>query len=724
MPGPGYPAERFLGAGAYGQVWVAVDGNTGRRVAIKFYNHRGGLDWSLLSREVERLALLFADRYVVQLVDVGWDADPPYYVMEYLGYGSLADRLEHGPLPAGEAIDLFREVAIGLVHAHGKGILHCDLKPANVLLDQDGKPRLADFGQSRLSHEQVPALGTLFYMAPEQADLEAIPDARWDVYALGALLHCMLTGSPPYRDSRLIAQMQEAGGLEEQLARYRHWIRSAPRPKLYRNVPAVDHELSEIVNRCLAVSPHKRFPNPQAVLDALHARSVRRARRPLLVLGAVGPAVLLLVMSAFGWDVFETALGESSDALTHRVLESDRFAAQFVAETVGTDLDHRWSMLERLAARQDIRALVISAAGQPNDPARAELQEKLAAIHHLHPLNDLDRWFVIDAHGHQLARSPWYAPTIDRNFSFRDYFHGQGRDLPEETVDVPPITAPHLSIVFRSTATNDRTVALSVPIWSHDEGDPDRTVVGVLGHAVGLGHFAELRPDERSGNDQIAVLIDAKQDFNGKKGAILEHPRLAAWLEQHPGSPADCYLDSHDLDDFEQLRTRRRELLRELQLGRRPITEDEIRETNRFAWFEHYHDPLGDGNERLLAAIEPVVVHGRPEPARDTGWGIIVQEGREAAVRPVSQLREGLLRRGVVALGVVLFVVTALWGFVIVVLNDSGRFRWLFRRRRRDTKGGPAPPGSSEVLPGTPSVQSSAGHVMTDRADEVRPAPE
>src|SRR5689334_4635640 len=170
---PGYEFERFLGAGAYGEVWVAVDRNTGRHVAIKFYAHRGGLDWSLLSREVDKLALLFSDRYMVQLVEVGWNADPPYYVMEYLDCGSLEERLKQGPLPVNEALALFREVAVALVHAHGKGILHCDLKPANVLLDQDWKPRLADFGQSRLSHEQTPALGTLFYMAPEQADLSA-----------------------------------------------------------------------------------------------------------------------------------------------------------------------------------------------------------------------------------------------------------------------------------------------------------------------------------------------------------------------------------------------------------------------------------------------------------------------------------------------------------------------------------------------------------------------
>jgi len=134
---PGYEPERFLGVGAYGEVWVAVERNTGRRVAIKFYTHRGGLDWSLLSREVEKLAFLFADRYVVQLLGVGWDADPPYYIMEYLEKGSLAERIQHGPLPVEQAVALFEDVALGLVHAHNKGVLHCDLKPANILLDED-----------------------------------------------------------------------------------------------------------------------------------------------------------------------------------------------------------------------------------------------------------------------------------------------------------------------------------------------------------------------------------------------------------------------------------------------------------------------------------------------------------------------------------------------------------------------------------------------------------
>src|SRR5262245_46313408 len=238
---PGYQTQRFLGAGAYGEVWVGLDRNTGRKVAIKFYLHRRGVDWSLLSREVANRRSLSPDRYVIQLLDVGWDAEPPYYVMEYVEHGSLDDLLRrHGSFAPAEAVELFEEIAVGLAHAHGKGVVHCDLKPANILLDQDQKPRLADFGQSRLSHEQKPALGTLFYMAPEQADLEAVPDVRWDVYALGAMLYTLLVGAPPHRNDDAVSKIDAASELEERLTHYRHAIRAAPPPNEHRKIAGVD----------------------------------------------------------------------------------------------------------------------------------------------------------------------------------------------------------------------------------------------------------------------------------------------------------------------------------------------------------------------------------------------------------------------------------------------------------------------------------------------------
>ncbi|HEV7222143.1 MAG TPA: protein kinase [Pirellulales bacterium] len=710
---PGYRAERFLGAGAYGQVWVAVDLNTGRRVAIKFYTHRGGLDWSLLSREVERLALLFADRYVVQLVDVGWDSDPPYFVMEYLERGSLADRLSQGPLPVDEAVELFRQVAVGLVHAHGKGILHCDLKPANVLLDQDGNPRLADFGQSRLSHEQTPSLGTLFYMAPEQADMQAVPDARWDVYALGALLYCMLTGRPPYRDLPAASQLQEPGSLEEQLARYRRMIERAPRPREHRRQPGVDRELAEIVNRCLAVDPHKRFLNPQAALDALRARGVRRARRPLLVLGALGPLVLLTVMALFGWDAFETALGDSSGALVERALESDRFAAQFVASTVARSIDRRWHILEQAAADPEFRELIEAARDQPSgSPPRERLQDWLAKTHREHPIVDTDSWFLVDRDGRQLARSPMDQETLDQGFAHRDYFHGQGFELPAGASGIKPIEAPHLSIVFLSEATGERTVVLSVPVW--DGGAPDRrAVIGVLGHAVGLGHFAELRPDERSGNQQLAVLVDAKPDDTGKKGAILEHPGLTEVLKHPPQHGAELHVDEKTIADIERLRALRRES--------EASQSSHAREANDWAWIDDYRDPAGGQFEgRWLAALEPVEVLSRPLPSRDTGWAIIVQENYRAAVAPVQQLRDRLLWQSKLALFVALAVISALWGFVILVLNESPGLRW-FRHwwRRKAHVSGPSE--GSSLPSGNPSITADLGSATNDSAAPETP---
>src|SRR6516162_4269329 len=318
---PGYEPERFLGRGAYGEVWVAVDCNSGRRVAIKFFSRRGRQDWSSLSREVEKLGLFFNDRYVVQLFKVGWDADPPYYVMEYLENGSLDEQLQ-GLLPLERAVTLFREIATGLMHAHNRGVLHCDLKPANILLDNEHKPRLADFGQARLVHEQAPALGTLYYMAPEQADLRAIPDARWDVFSLGVLFYRMLVGELPYRTDAAVSELEKVRGLEPRLETYRRILRESPRPRAHRDDPEVDRPLVQIIDRCLALDPKKRFPNVQAVLSALDARTLQRDRRPLLLLGALGPALLLGGMFLFARSMIRLAVDDTKEQIIEWVQNS------------------------------------------------------------------------------------------------------------------------------------------------------------------------------------------------------------------------------------------------------------------------------------------------------------------------------------------------------------------------------------------------------------------
>ena len=714
---PGYEQEQFLGRGTFGEVWVAVDCNTGRKAAIKFYHRRGGLDWSLLSREVEKLRHLFSDRYVVQLLGVGWDADPPYYVMEYMERGSLEDRLRSAPITVAEAVSFAREVAVGLMHAHGKGILHCDLKPANIMLDQDDKPRLADFGQSRLSTEHSPALGTLFYMAPEQADLKSIPDVRWDVYALGALLYRMLTGEPPHRTEAGVAEILEPNRLEERLERYRRFLRSSPLPQAHRRVPGVDAALVHIIDRCLAINPHDRYRNVQEVLHALDSRGMKRARRPLLVLGAVAPVLVLLMMGWIGRSMLGRTLGVSREALTQRALESDGFAAQSVADQFALEVDRRWRILEREAADPHMRASLeaLFRLGVDSDEGRTmqeRLQQWLEERNHaldrqFTPATRATGWFLNDRAGFQVARSPMDAAVLNKNWAFRDYFHGQGNDLdPKSPVRPTPLKSPHRSAVYRSQSTNTLMVAFSVPIRADDSESSDP--IGVLAMAVDLGHFAELQGTR----SQFAAMIDMRADATGRKGRFVEHPQLAR--QQKPGASRgfDFYVAPEVVSLAERLSRRKQDSLSERMNGEADKRSDAaVPESveGEHPFLSDYLDPVvNDPTKRWLAAFEPVVVARGRDQVVETGWVVVVQEPQEATLQPLSQLGGQLVRAGLVGLGLVLAVVAALWAFVLLVLDPSGDSR-LTRFLRRSV----GLPSSSSASTGSSSAASRSGSVST-----------
>lgn len=350
----GYTMVRRLGTGAYGTVWLAREDNTGRMVAIKYYPHRRGINWSLLSREVEKLAKLYTSRNIVQLLDVGWNAEPPYYVMEFVENGPLSGLMARGSMDTSEAVRIAKEICRALIEAHGAGVLHCDLKPDNVLLDSQSQVRLCDFGQSRMSHERSPALGTLYYMAPEQADLEAVADARWDVYAVGALLYHMLTGSPPYRSPELQQQLEATKSLDERLEVYRRVIRTSPRPTKHHSVPGVDRRLARLIDACLAVDPADRLPNAQVVLAELNTRDRLRSRRPLLLLGVLGPLLLIAAMVPIFANALRRNLDEMEHRLTYRALESDALSARALAGALEAELQGRLTDLQDVLANEQI----------------------------------------------------------------------------------------------------------------------------------------------------------------------------------------------------------------------------------------------------------------------------------------------------------------------------------------------------------------------------------
>jgi serine/threonine protein kinase len=731
---PGYDPERFLGRGAYGEVWVAVDCNSGRRVAIKFYS-RGQQDWSSLWREVEKLGLFFNDRYVIQLFKVGWDADPPYYVMEYLERGSLEELL-NAPLPTERAVTLFREIATGLMHAHNRGVLHCDLKPANILLDADHKPRLADFGQARLVHEREPALGTLFYVAPEQADLRAIPDARWDVYSLGVLLYRMLTGELPYRTDAAVTELEEAPGLEQRLEAYRRLLCESPRPRAHHHNTDIDRALVQIIDRCLAIDPKKRFANVQAVLSALDARALQRARRPLLLLGALGPALLLGGMFLFARAMIGVAVENTKEQITDWVQNSNHLIARFAADRIAERIQLRWSILEAEAASPRFQAIIQEVRADPPKPSDTvapptPMQKQLYEWLHLRRrqynyLHIDDFWIVLDNNGRLLDVSAndgsesWRQGVIGRFFWNRDGFHGIGVDFDSPSPgearpdNVLPIKQPHQSLVFRSSEDRHPLVILfSVPVVS-EAGE----TIAVLAMAVHMGHFSELwtasDDSQKDADKKLVTLVQTKEHKlppNTEKGRlrnaglILEHPMLRTALESNRGDIPLVYFDESVWSELKQNRA----------------TAD-------------YRDPFkaqtaGAESPRYLAAAEPVVMKRRgsvgekSSPAReDTGLLVVVQDDYATEVAPADQLERTLVRWTLLALGLAAALVTGLWIVVSRGLIDAPRSRLAAFLRRRsgmtirtsvDTASGPRstdPFAVTTALHQTRPVQRGAQH--------------
>ncbi len=705
---PGVRVERFLGAGAFGQVWVGRNLNTGRGVAVKFYLHRGGVNWALLSREVKNLVQLSANRHVVQVLEVGWDADPPYYVMELIEGGSLEDLLlRRGRLPVSEAVDLFQKICVGLNHCHGKGVLHCDVKPANILLAADNEPRLADFGQSRMSHDQTPAMGTLFYMAPEQADLNSTPDSRWDVYAAGALLFRMLTGNAPHREQSLLSQLDTAGSLPGRLARYREAIAAAPSAMDSLSRRAIDRPLRRILGKCLHVDSKKRYANMQQILEDLRRRDEQQRRRPLMLLGIVGPILLLVATCVYAYRSINRATREATTAVYQEALGSNQFAARFAAQKLETEIERYFRLTESEARRKSFTELLsatladadvqsalseIDSSPTPRDallktkardtlldsPVRQKLNEYLEERLQIYTSDQglathrqrIASMFIVDSSG-TIFSSAFGNPvsreqdSAGRNFAYRTYFNGLRDDLPPTVPldDIKPLRATHLSSAFQSTSTGLWKVAISAPIRLKPDTAPEH-IDAVFVATINLGDFELLRENKSTSNSragsQVAVLIEARE--GPLRGTVLQHPLMD--VQRSAG---------------ETLSDRRfqvaPELIDELLQG------DDV----------DYRDPMAmapDGapyDGQWIAAMQSVTLPEAPvESAQSSGSAgspnntnvqtdllVLVQYRLSEVLGPVRQLQQSLFREGLAAIASILLVTFSLWWVVRRIGNDG-----------------------------------------------------
>lgn len=201
-----YEIKQKLGQGGMATVYLAHDPRFGRDVALKVlppqFLHEEQFR-SRFEREARTIAML-EHPAIVPVYDFGEHEGQPYLVMRYMNGGSLENRLQRGPLPKPEALQIIKRIASALDEAHKKGIVHRDLKPANILFDQYNESYLSDFGIVKLNEATAnltgnAIVGTPAYMSPEQVHGKADVDGRSDVYSLGVILYEMLSGHVPYR---------------------------------------------------------------------------------------------------------------------------------------------------------------------------------------------------------------------------------------------------------------------------------------------------------------------------------------------------------------------------------------------------------------------------------------------------------------------------------------------------------------------------------------------
>jgi serine/threonine protein kinase len=604
-----YELESLLGSGGMGDVYKGRHTQFGRLRAVKVIKPQyvAAGNEEVIRRfyqEIKAIGTL-EHRNVVVAIDSSSPTDRLHYlVMEYIDGVSVQDLVEQqGQLSVPDACEIIRQAARGLQYIHRNGMVHRDIKPSNLmvtLMDGDGvsttpasdpgEPvegvvKILDLGLALLAgdtHERVTrydhkAMGTGMYMSPEQWKTTSV-DIRADIYSLGCTLYHLLSGNPPFYDSDLRPEKA-------------HEKSSVP-PIRNNNVP---RKLWDVIEKMLAKRPEDRYATPAEVAAELtpfceghnlatlvhgyldpgatpsslrhtridsgasvdtwlsRASHLYPSRRWLLRRGLP----LLLALVAFGgalWAMLESRRNAIAVAM-EQARDNLPSSAERAAEIVGAEIEKRFSILQKAAAEDSLVSLVESF---DPDQAREKLDSSLLAKwlkeHRQNNMDsaDSDSWFIVDANGMQIARHPLIegdtGQPVDsflKNFAHRDYFHGQGRDLPElvplpnGTFDkenkIAPIDEPNISAVYLSSTAGKLRVAFSVPIWSKAD---TRKVIGVLGMSVDLGTFQVLNANVLRGKD--IVLVDLRDDYLSKnaegatvarRGLILNHPLQAVWKD-------------------------------------------------------------------------------------------------------------------------------------------------------------------------------------------------
>ncbi|HET9682738.1 MAG TPA: serine/threonine-protein kinase [Gemmatimonadaceae bacterium] len=315
-----YSLQRELGRGGMGIVYLARDVQLDRDVAIKVLPQHLARTAESRARFVReaRTAARLSHPHIVPIHRVGEAAGFVFFVMSYVEGETLGERLRtHGPLSPADASRVMREVAWALAYAHGRGVVHRDIKPDNILLEAGtGRALVTDFGIAHGGDDPRPVtdpgriMGTAHFMSPEQAASEPV-DGRSDIYSLGVVGYLAVSGRLPFDSPNLPALLVRQA--------------TTPAPNVMQVAPGLPASLAKVIDRCLERDPSLRFSDAESMASALApAPEVRPALPPSLRawLGARNP----LLVPFLGWSAFFSVLsaGNLYAVLTHNPGSSPR----------------------------------------------------------------------------------------------------------------------------------------------------------------------------------------------------------------------------------------------------------------------------------------------------------------------------------------------------------------------------------------------------------------
>jgi len=696
-----YRKLRFHAKGGLGEIYLADDRELQRDVVLKFIKarHRKRAECRDQFRTEAEVTARLDHPGVVPVYGFGKTPDGRLcYAMRFIQGESLEDRiarLHSAPVAPqkrrrggnslyapGRAVELrgllsrFATVCRTIAYAHNRGILHRDIKPDNIMLGKYGDTLVVDWGlamaidrdeTARASGEQtlMPSsgsenssssstggpVGTPAYMSPEQATGVFSLKPASDIFSLGATLYKLLTGTAPYKGESALESITFA----------RRGTFTLPRDR-DSEIPS---GLETICLKAMSFEPDTRYATALELADdierwladeAIEAAPDSRLQKigrwfrhhrgwTLSLISSL--MVISLVVSAAAVTQQRAAdrEHEARIAAAEAHLDSLQLSSQFVARTVGRDVQFRWLLLQNAAADPKLAAILRRLSQQDEISADGDLElQNWLSDHRSAAMDDggparSTSWFVDLPDGRMAGRSP-RSDRIGLNFGYRDYFHGQGHDLSPEDAEAnprPPISAPYRSIVFRSTSNNKWMVVLAVPIWGTGEfasesesarsGDQERRVIGVLCMSQSLGDFEILNTQMQG--DRAVLLVDTSENSDGQRGTVLHDSRSAHpdWISRHAALAEEARrIPNHVLDDLIALRAVRK-LQHEQTSTAQPLTSsDSIR-------LQH-HDYLAD-NTDWVAACEPIIFQRAREAGvgttsssmiEDTSWIVIVQE--------------------------------------------------------------------------------------------------